>query len=231
MAEISFEDLIEVGANILMFDSSHGRTCLHYAAYYGHFDCLQAILSASCSSRIVASWGYAQFVNIIDDKGATPLHLAARQRRSECIHILLDNGGLVCASIGCYGFPGSTLLHLAARGGSLDCICELLAWGANRLQRLCLYNSNILLMSINGSVSGHEKCAPRKTKAASAFAQMHYWASTPLAGGDSIAGRPAAFHLSRRRTLSSAKGDLPGNSSAQYFNIIHHHSNITRVIA
>ncbi|XP_052172269.1 putative E3 ubiquitin-protein ligase XBAT31 [Diospyros lotus] len=120
---------------ILMFDSSHGRTCLHYTAYYGHSNCLQAILSASCSSRIVASWGYARFVNIRDDKGATPLHLAARQRRSECIHILLDNGGLVYASTGCYGFPGSTLLHLAARGGSLDCIRELLAWGANRLQR------------------------------------------------------------------------------------------------
>lgn len=32
-------------------------------------------------------------------------------------------------------FPGSTPLHLAARGGSLDCIRELLAWGADRLQR------------------------------------------------------------------------------------------------
>lgn len=35
----------------------------------------------------------------------------------------------------CYRFPGSTPLHLAARGGSLDCIRELLAWGADRLQR------------------------------------------------------------------------------------------------
>jgi len=31
--------------------------------------------------------------------------------------------------------PGSTPLHLAAKGGSLDCIRELLAWGADRLQR------------------------------------------------------------------------------------------------
>ncbi|KAI7997064.1 putative E3 ubiquitin-protein ligase XBAT31 [Camellia lanceoleosa] len=29
------QKLIEAGANILMFDSIHGRTCLHYAAYYG----------------------------------------------------------------------------------------------------------------------------------------------------------------------------------------------------
>ncbi|KAE8693108.1 putative E3 ubiquitin-protein ligase XBAT31 [Hibiscus syriacus] len=127
--------LIEAGANILMFDSLHGRTCLHYAAYYGHFDCLQAILSAAQSSHVAVSWGYARFVNIRDARGATPLHLASRQRRPECVHILLDNGALVCASTGGYGFPGSTSLHLAARGGSLDCIRKLLAWGADRLQR------------------------------------------------------------------------------------------------
>ncbi|EOY34059.1 XB3 in [Theobroma cacao] len=127
--------LIEAGANILMFDSLHGRTCLHYAAYYGHSDCLQAILSAAQSSPVAVSWGYVRFVNTRDARGATPLHLAARQRRPDCLHILLDNGALVCASTGGYGCPGSTPLHLAARGGSLDCIRKLLAWGADRLQR------------------------------------------------------------------------------------------------
>lgn len=39
------------------------------------------------------------------------------------------------SSIAIYSYPGSTPLHLAARGGSLDCIRELLAWGADRLQR------------------------------------------------------------------------------------------------
>lgn len=129
------QKLLQAGANILVFDSVHGRTCLHYAAYYGHFDCLKAILSAAHSSHVAVSWGFARFVNIRDGKGATPLHLAARQRRPECVHILLDNGALVCASTGGYGFPGSTPLHLAARGGSLDCIRELLAWGADRIQR------------------------------------------------------------------------------------------------
>ncbi|KAK8619789.1 hypothetical protein V6N13_066294 [Hibiscus sabdariffa] len=134
--------LIEAGANvscccflILKFDSLHGRTCLHYAAYYGHSDCLEAILSAARSSPIAVSWGYARFVNVRDARGATPLHLAARQRRSECVHTLLDHGALVCASTGEYGSPGSAPLHLAGRGGSLDCIRQLLAWGADRLQR------------------------------------------------------------------------------------------------
>ncbi|OVA06254.1 zinc finger protein [Macleaya cordata] len=127
--------LLQAGANILMFDSLHGRTCLHYAAYYGHSECLQAILSAAHSTPVADSWGFARFVNVRDGKGATPLHLAARQRRPDCVHILLDSGALACASTGGYGYPGSTPLHLAARGGSLDCIRELLAWGADRLQR------------------------------------------------------------------------------------------------
>ncbi|GMN58643.1 hypothetical protein TIFTF001_027728 [Ficus carica] len=128
------QKLIEAGANTLMFDSVNGRTCLHYASYYGHSDCLRAILSAARSSPVANSWGFARFVNIRDGGGATPLHLAARQRRPDCVHVLLDHGALACASTGGYSYPGSTPLHLAARGGSLDCIRELLAWGADRLQ-------------------------------------------------------------------------------------------------
>ncbi|XP_039128555.1 E3 ubiquitin-protein ligase XB3-like [Dioscorea cayenensis subsp. rotundata] len=127
--------LLQAGANILMFDSLHGRTCLHFAAYYGHYDCLQAILDAAHSTPVADSWGFARFVNVRDGNGATPLHLASRHKRPECVHILLDNGALVCASTGGYGCPGSTPLHLAARGGSLDCVRALLAWGADRLQR------------------------------------------------------------------------------------------------
>ncbi|MQL98662.1 hypothetical protein Taro_031381 [Colocasia esculenta] len=128
------EKLLQAGANILTFDSLHGRTCLHHAAYYGHSDCLQAILSAAHSNPVAESWGFARFVNVRDGDGATPLHLAARQKRPECVHLLLDNGALACASTGSYGYPGSTPLHLAARGGSLDCVRELLAWGADRQQ-------------------------------------------------------------------------------------------------
>ncbi|XP_074582267.1 E3 ubiquitin-protein ligase XB3-like isoform X1 [Curcuma longa] len=129
------QKLLEAGANILIFDSLKGRTCLHHAAYYGHSDCLQAILSAAQSTAVVDSWGFARFVNVGDERGATPLHLAAWRKRTECVRVLLDNGALVSSSTGEYGHPGSTPLHLAARGGSLDCIRALLAWGADRHQR------------------------------------------------------------------------------------------------
>uniref|UniRef100_A0A0D9WBZ4 RING-type E3 ubiquitin transferase n=1 Tax=Leersia perrieri TaxID=77586 RepID=A0A0D9WBZ4_9ORYZ len=127
--------LLQAGANILMFDSVHARTCLHHAAYYGHVDCLQAILSAAQTTPVADSWGFARFVNVRDDHGATPLHLAARQGRPGCVQMLLENGAIVSALTGSYGFPGSTSLHLAARSGNLDCIRKLLAWGADRLQR------------------------------------------------------------------------------------------------
>ncbi|XP_062210767.1 E3 ubiquitin-protein ligase XB3-like [Phragmites australis] len=127
--------LLDAGANIVMFDSSHGRTCLHYAAYYGHADCLWAILSSAKSAPVSESWGFARFVNVRDDTGATPLHLAARQGWRRCVHVLLENGAIVSASSGAFGFPGSTPLHLAARGGNLDCVRQLLSWGADRLQR------------------------------------------------------------------------------------------------
>lgn len=129
------ERLLQAGANILMFDGVHARTCLHYAAYGGHSDCLLSILSSTRSSPVAASWGFARFVNIRDKNGATPLHLAARQGRAECVHALLDNEALVCASTGGFGYQGSAPLHYAARSGSLDCVRELLSWGADRLQK------------------------------------------------------------------------------------------------
>lgn len=41
---------------ILMFDSVHARSCLHHAAYFGHVDCLQAIISAAQTTPVADSW-------------------------------------------------------------------------------------------------------------------------------------------------------------------------------
>ena len=44
-----------------MFDSLHGWTCLHYAAYYCHSDCLQVILYAANSTQVADSWWVFKF--------------------------------------------------------------------------------------------------------------------------------------------------------------------------
>ena len=42
-------------------------------------------------------------MNVRDDAGATPLHLAARQGWRRCVHVLLENGAIVSASSGAFG--------------------------------------------------------------------------------------------------------------------------------
>ncbi|KAL9661028.1 hypothetical protein QQ045_025847 [Rhodiola kirilowii] len=54
--------------NVLMFDSINGRTCLHYAAYHGHSDCLQAIILAAHTSPVAASWS----VSFVFPNGVEP---------------------------------------------------------------------------------------------------------------------------------------------------------------
>ncbi|KAI5063262.1 hypothetical protein GOP47_0021809 [Adiantum capillus-veneris] len=133
--------LVEWRANVLIFDTSHGRTCLHYVAKSGHLHCLQKVLYAAQLPAVAQTWGYTQFINVRDGSGATPLHLAARSCHPSIVRLLLSSGALVCAittksssSSNSLGF-GSTPLHFAARGGSIECVKELLAWGADRLQR------------------------------------------------------------------------------------------------
>ncbi|CAA6656817.1 unnamed protein product [Spirodela intermedia] len=94
------EELLQAGANNLPA----------LRGYHGHADCLEAILSAAKSTPIS---GLRSVVNVRDGDGATPLHLAARRRRPECVHFCWR--AELC-------FAGSTPLHAAARGGSLDCI-------------------------------------------------------------------------------------------------------------
>ena len=53
-------------------------------------------------------------MNVRDDAGATPLHLAARQGWRRCVHVLLENGAIVSASSGAFG-SGFLLLLLSCQ--------------------------------------------------------------------------------------------------------------------
>jgi len=78
---------------------------------------LPLIVSASDSAPLPAThlllWklgrGFARFVNVRDDHGATPLHLAARQGRPGCVQVLLENGAIVSALTGSYGYANLVL--------------------------------------------------------------------------------------------------------------------------
>lgn len=64
---------------------------------------LQILFVFFLSHLLLNCRGFARFVNVRDDSGATPLHLAARQGRHDCVHILLENGAIVSAPTGTYG--------------------------------------------------------------------------------------------------------------------------------
>jgi ankyrin repeat protein len=66
-------------------------------------------------------------LNLSDDAGLTPLHLAASACHTNVVALLLDKG----AKIDCPAKDNATPLHLAAQEGCTDAVNLLLAKGAN----------------------------------------------------------------------------------------------------
>ncbi len=65
-------------------------------------------------------------LNLPDDAGLTPLHLAALHCRTNVVALLLDKG----AAVNRAAKDGATPLHLAAQEGCADAVTMLLARGA-----------------------------------------------------------------------------------------------------
>lgn len=110
---------------------------------------------------IMLNWeirGFSRSIRINDGNGTTLLHLTTHRRWGDCVHVLLSSRAFACASTGRYRYtfnpllleyfffnlsflmtdnscsnPSSASLHLASRDGY--CVQELLAWGADHLQR------------------------------------------------------------------------------------------------
>jgi ankyrin repeat protein len=70
---------------------------------------------------------YPGDVNLTDDAGRTPLHLAATHCHVDAAKVLLDNG----AKIDAKAAGGTTPLDLAAQAGCVDMVNLLLSKGAN----------------------------------------------------------------------------------------------------
>ncbi|KAJ7551944.1 hypothetical protein O6H91_06G035400 [Diphasiastrum complanatum] len=135
------QQLLDNGAEVLIFSSYCKLTCLHYAAKIGHVDSIQKIVTAAETSDHLehscnlSCRGAKQFVNVRDRYGASALHLAARKGHYAVVRLLLEHGALVSATTyinNNESGPGSTPLHFAARSESVGCVKELLAWGADR---------------------------------------------------------------------------------------------------
>jgi ankyrin repeat protein len=69
---------------------------------------------------------YPGDVNLTDDAGRTPLHLAATHCHVDAAKVLLDKG----AKIDAKAVGGTTPLHVAAQAGCMDMVNLLLAKGA-----------------------------------------------------------------------------------------------------
>eukprot|EP00798_Chlamydomonas_sp_ICE-L_P000711 gene711-biopygen458 len=104
--------LLERGANVNCCND-YG-TPLHYAALYGHLECIKALLDSGAE------------VNKTNFFGFTPLHDAAGKGGVECIRALLNSG----AGVDTPDNYGNTPMHYAALYGQLECIKALLDSGA-----------------------------------------------------------------------------------------------------
>ncbi len=71
--------------------------------------------------------GHPEELNLPEDDGLTPLHLAAENCHTNVVVLLLDKG----AKIGVQGSDNETPLHLAAQEGCADVVAILLARGAD----------------------------------------------------------------------------------------------------
>ncbi|QQR49189.1 ankyrin repeat domain-containing protein [bacterium] len=87
-----------------------GATPLHYAAKYGHYTCLSALVF--CGAH----------VNVIDHIGWTPLHYAAANGNPSNVRILLGYG----ARVNTQNHIGQTPLHLALLNNNHKCVQMLL---------------------------------------------------------------------------------------------------------
>ncbi|XP_071809537.1 uncharacterized protein [Asterias amurensis] len=99
----------------------NGSTLLHTAAYFGSIPVIKELLN----ERVDA--------NLLDYKGATPLH---RARDKDTIRLLLENG----AELNAIDSEGNTPLHVkcygeAGKATSIDCLKELLAESINLIHR------------------------------------------------------------------------------------------------
>ncbi|XP_073439946.1 transient receptor potential cation channel subfamily A member 1 isoform X2 [Dendrobates tinctorius] len=102
-----------LGLNVSLYSKTKNkRSALHFAAFYGRYNTCERLL------RFVPD---ATLLNDADEKGMTPLHLAAENGHDRIVFLLLKKGALLLSD-----YRGWTALHYAASGGYTRTIRVLL---------------------------------------------------------------------------------------------------------
>jgi ankyrin repeat protein len=122
-----------------------GLRLLHYAVFENDFDCVQCLLD-----------DYSADVNVIDDAGYSPIHLAGKYGLIDMIHILIEHGSHVnfhttamenrtCSWHMSYQDVVNEPLSLSLENNHIDCARLLLCSGAEVNQKYFLgYEINVL---------------------------------------------------------------------------------------
>lgn len=130
--------LLDMGADPLLFDSLHSKTCLHYAVLGGSTECVEALLGDHTLIKrrdkggfqrlrdacVMDSQGYHRFVDVRTVYAFAPLHVAASLDMVEVARVLVKYGanlGVRCTgvmSFSALGYqppwkPFATPLHIS----------------------------------------------------------------------------------------------------------------------
>jgi len=88
-----------------------GWTALHLASFWGHVDCVKALLTAGAAA------------DLMDIEGRTALHMACLYGEAQSVRLLLEAN----ADAALMGRAGKTALDFAHESGATDCVAMLLA--------------------------------------------------------------------------------------------------------
>src|SRR3990167_377958 len=105
--------------------SINGTTLLHIAAYYGHIDVVNILLSFKVNAFLPYN-----VHDVLSDTGETPLCIAVQEDYVEIVNVLLANGAKINAGY-CYSDGATaTPLYIAAQEGHVEVVNAVLANGA-----------------------------------------------------------------------------------------------------
>ncbi len=116
----------------------NGLTPLHWAAMYGHNECVKLLRDSGAA------------INSKSNAGWTPLHMAAMYGHSECMKHLLKGE----ANVNERDYKNRTPLHMAAIYGHSECVKHLLKGGAD-VNKVDYENRTPLFWATK---NGHTEC-------------------------------------------------------------------------